>query len=269
MELLDCKKNGYGGRELRRFFVQEINEKDGFLTIAGSEAKHITRVLRMRKGDRLILMDGKGARFQAVIESAGHKEVLVKLEKPIPGPPSSPTKIILCQALLKSRSMDYVVQKTSELGVHSILPFSSERTVVNLEKSKFDNKRRHWEEIAQNAAKQSDREVPADVGPLFSLKDLVKKWKQKDAIKAIMWEEEGAKDLKSILQGTSKMRQFVGIVGPEGGFTRKEIQVAKDAGFNPISMGYRVLRSETAAITLVAIIQYEWGDLTLFPYKLG
>jgi 16S rRNA (uracil1498-N3)-methyltransferase len=248
---------------LRRFFIEEIKERDGFLTIVGSEAKHITRVLRMGRGDRLILMDGKGARFKAVIESAGHKEVLVTLEKPIPRPPSSPAKIILCQAILKSRAMDYVVQKTSELGVHCILPFSSERTVVNLEKDKFENKMRHWGEIAQNAAKQSDREIPADIGPLLSLKDLMERWKQKDAIKVIMWEEEGAKDLKTILRKSPPMREFIGIVGPEGGFTREEIQMAKEAGFTSTSMGYRVLRSETAAITMVAIVQYEWGDLTL------
>ena len=84
-----------------------------------------------------------------------------------------------------------------------------------------------------------------------------------------MWEEEGAKDLKSILKVSSRMRQFVGIVGPEGGFTREEIQMANEAGFTSISMGYRVLRSETAAITMVAIVQYEWGDLSLLPYKLG
>jgi 16S rRNA (uracil1498-N3)-methyltransferase len=159
--------------------------------------------------------------------------------------------------------MDYLVQKTSELGVHCILPFSSERTVVNVEKGNFKNKMRHWTEIAQNAAKQSDREIPADIGPLLSLKDLLAKWKQTDAIKVIMWEEEDAKDLKSILKGPSRTRPFVGIVGPEGGFSGEEIQIAKDAGFTSISMGYRVLRAETAALTLVAIVQYEWGDLTL------
>jgi len=248
---------------LRRFFVEEITERDGFFTIVGSEAKHISRVLRMGRGDRLILMDNKGARFQAVIESAGHIEVLVTLEKPIPIPPPSPAKITLCQALLKPRAMDYVVQKTSELGVNCILPFSSERTVANVEKNKFGNKIRHWEKIAQNAAKQSDRGTPADIGPLISFRDLVAQWKKKDAIKAIMWEEEGAKDLKSILRKSPTMREFMGIVGPEGGFTREEIQVAKEAGFTSISMGYRILRSETAAITMAVIVQYEWGDLTL------
>ena len=248
---------------MRRFFIDEIKEKDGPLAIVGPEAKHIIRVLRMGRGDRLILMDGKGARFQAVIESAGHKEVLVTLEKPLPRLPSSPAKIILCQALLKSVAMDYVVQKTSELGVHSIFPFSSERTVAKVGKEKFENKVRHWGEIAQNAAKQSDRDIPSEIGPLLCLKDLLEKCKRKDVLKAIMWEEEDAKDLKSILKGPSKLRQFVGIVGPEGGFTREEIRMAKEAGFISISMGHRVLRAETAAITMVAVVQYEWGDLTL------
>jgi 16S rRNA (uracil1498-N3)-methyltransferase len=263
---------------LRRFFVEEIEAEDGLCTIRGSEAKHMTRVLRMGRGDRFILMDGKGARFRAIIESAGRREVLVTLEKPLPEPPPSPVEITLCQALLKSRAMDYVIEKTSELGVHRILPFSSERTVVRLNKERFANKKQHWREIAHSAAKQSDRKVPVEIGPLSSFEELVGRTRAEDALKIILWEEEMAKDLMGVLRGSPPftpsqtlplegegrvgVKNFIGIVGPEGGFSEKEVRAAGEAGFVSVSLGQRVLRAETAAITIVAIVQYEWGDLS-------
>ena len=264
---------------MRRFFVEEIEAKDGLCTIRGSEAKHMTRVLRMSRGDRFILMDGKGARFRAIIESAGRGEVLITLEKPLPQPPPSPVEITLCQALLKSRAMNYVIEKTSELGLHRILPFSSERTVVRLNKEKFANKKQRWREIAHSAAKQSDRKTPVEIGPLSTFEELVGKCRGENALKAILWEEEGAKDLKGVLRGLPPftptlpspsrgrvwegVKKFIGIVGPEGGFSQEEVQAAEEAGFVSVSLGQRVLRAETAAITMVAIVQYEWGDLSL------
>ena len=256
-----------------------MDAKDGLCTIRGSEAKHMTRVLRMGRGDRFILMDGKGARFQAIIESAGPREVLVTLEKPLPQPPPSPVEITLCQALLKSRAMDYVIEKTSELVLHRILPFSSERTVVRLNKEKFVNKKLRWHEIAHSAAKQSDRNEPLVIGALSSFKELVGKCRAENALKVILWEEEGATDLKGVLrrpppcipsqtlplegEGRVGVKEFIGIVGPEGGFSREEVQAAEEAGFVSVSLGQRVLRAETAAITMLAIVQYEWGDLSL------
>jgi 16S rRNA (uracil1498-N3)-methyltransferase len=248
---------------LRRFFVENIETKDGLCTIRGSEAKHMTRVMRMGRGDRFILMDGKGARFQAIIVSAGRREVLATLEKALPQPPPSPVEITLCQALLKSRAMDYVIEKTSELGVSRVFPFSSERTVVRLNPEKAVNKRRHWREIAQGAAKQSNRRAPAEIGPFSSFGELVAKCPQENALKVILWEEEAARDLKDLLKASPPPKKFIGMVGPEGGFSQEEVRAAKEAGFTSVSLGQRVLRAETAATTMVAVVQYEWGDLSL------
>ena len=248
---------------MRHFFVDEIRETEGVCSISGSEAKHITRVLRMKAGERFILMDGKGVRFQVVIQSAKPREVLVCLEKPIPKPLPSPVTIILCHALLKSRPMDYLIQKTSELGVDRILPFPSERTITVLKGKRLSSRMRHWREVAQNAAKQSGRHMPAAIEDLCSLKELVKKWQRQDCLKVILWEDEGSKDLKGLLKSSSSIEAFIGIVGPEGGFAKEEIEIARDSGFIPVSLGNRVLRSETAAITMVAIVQYEMGDLSL------
>lgn len=217
----------------------------------------------MQPGDQFILMDGKGTRFQVLIESAGTQEVRGIVEKPLPKPPHSPVKITLCQALPKSRAMDYLIQKTSELGVDCIIPFSSERTVVKFKKDRLANKMRHWREIAQSSAKQSDRGTPTKIESPSSFRELMSKWKGEDALKVVLWEEEGVKDLKALLRASSSVKNFIGMVGPEGGFARDEIDVARDAGFISVSLGNRILRAETAAITIVAIVQYELGDLNL------
>ena len=251
------------GGVLRRFFVQEIAAKESSCTITGSEARHITKALRLGRGDRIILMDSQGVRFQAIIESVAPQRVKVKLEKPLPNPPDSPVKITLCEALLKSQAMDLVIEKSSELGIHAVQPFTSERTVVKLDGSKSENKTRRWREISYGAATQSDGRAPAEIGPLVSFKDLLTTYHKEDALKVIFWEEEDAKDLKGLLRASSPMKKAVGMVGPEGGFTRKEIRMAEEAGFTSVSLGHRVLRAETAAIAMTAIIQYEWGDLSL------
>ena len=115
---------------MRRFFVEEIREGKGALVLRGAEANHIRTVLRMAPGDRLVLLDSRGARYEAVDRLVDRREVTVNLERPLPSPPPSPVEITLCQALLRSHSMDLIIQKTSELGVDRILPFVSERTIV-------------------------------------------------------------------------------------------------------------------------------------------
>jgi 16S rRNA (uracil1498-N3)-methyltransferase len=248
---------------VRRFFVEEIDPQNQSLVIRGPEAKHITRVLRMGMGDRLILMDRRGFRFQCRIESLRGHEVRVILEKPLPAPPESPVGIILCQALLKARAMDFVVQKASELGVERVQPFTSERTVVQTGGQSSSAKVRHWREIALNAAKQSNRAGPPEIALPCSLFDLAARWEHEAVLKMILWEDEKTQDLKALLRGSAPWTTIVGIVGPEGGLSPEEVQMIGNAGFRSVSLGARILRAETAAMTFVAVLQYEWGDLSL------
>jgi 16S rRNA (uracil1498-N3)-methyltransferase len=246
---------------LRRFFVEELAKDKRLFSITGPEARHIIKVLRMEIGDQLILSDGRGARFLASIESASFKEVSVRLEESLPPSPPSPIKTILCQALLKSRNMDYVIQKTSELGVDSIYPFCSDRTVVRLDEDKTAQRMRHWRRVAQSSAKQCDRGVPAEIGPLLKFRELIDKTKAQDALRVIFWEEEDSREFKDLLDSSQDVGAFVGIVGPEGGFSKNEVYEAREAGFVSVTLGHRILRAETAAITMVALVQYVLGDL--------
>ncbi|MBW1996578.1 MAG: 16S rRNA (uracil(1498)-N(3))-methyltransferase [Deltaproteobacteria bacterium] len=246
---------------MRRFFLKEAPVRGKPAVISGKEARHIIRVLRMGRGDRLILIDPEGNRFFGIIQSLGTKSVTLAIEKPAPKPSPSPVEILLCQALLKSRAMDMVIQKASEIGVDRIIPFTSERTVVKLDQERFGIKRNHWEEIALSSAKQCDRTTPMKIGPLRVFQDLVSATGDLEGLKVILWEQERTQDLKSLLRTSSRSKKFIALVGPEGGFSSREIQLARQAGFVPVSLGDRILRAETASVAIATIAQYEWGDL--------
>jgi len=244
----------------KRFLVEDLEIKNGVCVIAGREAHHISRVLRMGRGDTMVLLDGKGGRFLAEIESVSREAIKVQIKKPLDPVQPSPFEITLCQSVIKSAPMDYLIQKTSELGVARIFPFFSSRSVVRLEGNKREKKRHRWMEIAHNAAKQCNRDIPAKIGLPASFDQQLTNLEKAPGLKVILWEQETSQDLKGLLEHYGP-RIFTGMVGPEGGFTPEEVSRAQHAGFIPVSMGNRILRAETAALVLVAIVQYEWGDL--------
>lgn len=251
------------GLFMRRFFVDESVGTHGTVAITGAEARHIATVLRMEPGDRIVLLDKGGSRFLAVIKELTRRHVLVDIEKPLCAPDPSPVRITLCQALLKSNPMDLLIEKTSELGVDRILPYIAERSVVKAVGERGHGKVRHWQEIAQSAAKQADRARPAEIGPLQSFHETIEGLCKESALKILLWEREETRTLKDLFRSGSAAPEILALVGPEGGFTEREVKRAAQAGFVPVSLGRRILRAETAAITLVAILQYEWGDLSL------
>jgi len=246
---------------LRRFMVDEIRPENGSVSIRGQEARHISKVLRIGPGDSIILMDRKGARFLARIESVGPNEVTVSLLESLQPPPCSPLEITLCQSVLRPGPMDFVIQKTSELGVTHIFPFVAERTVVRPDEKGRANKLRHWEEIASGASKQSNRGRPPGIHPVLPFSELLTQFKTGKQLKVMLWEGEETQDLKGVIRNHESGPGAIGIIGPEGGFAPAEVERAVSAGFEPVSMGQRILRAETAAIAFVAVLQYEWGDL--------
>ncbi len=248
---------------MRRFMVEHIGPEEGSVRVSGPEARHMTRVLRMGRGDRVVLMDETGARWQAVIQSVGKDEAWLLLERSLPAPEPSPLEITVCPALLKSRPMDLLIQKASELGAARIQPMVSQRSTVQLEGRRLSSRLRHWKEIAKSAAKQADRPTPARVDAPVSLRELVLEWSGRPAARVLLWESEEACDLKGFLRDRPAPAVAVAVVGPEGGFHAEEVERASRAGFQPVSLGRRVLRAETAAITVTGLLQYEWGDLSV------
>jgi 16S rRNA (uracil1498-N3)-methyltransferase len=251
------------GAKLRRFFVDTVIPTTGVVSITGREARHICSVLRMKRADTLAIMDGKGNLFEASIEKLHSKEVKVRISKSITPALSSPIEISLGLAVIKSHSMDYLIQKVTELGISSITPFYSERTVTKLRRDQLTNKMDRWTEIMKSACKQCGRPILPNLKPPSPFPELTKKTPAKKTLKIILWEDEDKTDLKKVLRSTSPVSHILAIVGPEGGFTQSEINLAREAGFQTISLGSSILRTETAAVSLVAIIQYEWGVLNI------
>lgn len=248
---------------MRRFYVGDAPGEGGLISLTGKEANHIRNVLRMKRGDTLSVMDGKGHLFEAIIEEIHHKGVRVKIIKVLPPPPPSPVEIHLAQALIKSHPMDFLIQKATELGVSSISPFTAQRTAVRLEGEHLARKMEHWEEIMKAACKQCGRPTLPTLNPPLPFEALIGNAPHQGTLKVLLWEAEEVADLKGLLRSMGPLPRIVAIVGPEGGFSPSEILIAREAGLRIVSLGTRVLRAETAAITLVSIIQYEWGDLNL------
>lgn len=248
---------------MRRFFVEKIIPTGGFLSITGKEARHIVTVLRMKKGETLILMDREGQSFEATIEAVHYKEVKVRITKTIPPLPPSPIEMSLAQAIIKSHPMEYLIKKVTELGIGSIHPFYSERTVIKLKPEQLKNKMDRWMEIMKSACKQCGRVTLPTLNTPLPFEELINTVPNKKTLKVLLWEDEDKVDLKRLLTSMSFEPHVFAIVGPEGGFTSNEINRAREAGFQIISLGNRILRAETAAVSLISIIQYEWGDLNL------
>ncbi len=245
---------------MRLFYVEKIDPSSKTCIIKGSEARHIYKVLRMDVGDTLFLMDGKGKRYRAVIKKIEHGSVYVKIEGAFESPEDPPVKIVLCISLIRSDPFDLVIQKTSELGVDTIQPFYSERTIVRIPEERLKERMRHWNEVAKSAAKQCGRKKPINLLEPVFLDELLERIRDDKALKIFLWEKEEKISIKSVLKG-SDCKKIIGIIGPEGGFSKSEVEKIKKANIKAVSLGKRILRSETAAIAFSAIVQYELGDI--------
>ena len=248
---------------MKRLLVEDIAPSLDRLTITGKEARYINKVLRMKKGHEVIIMDGKGRSFECTIEKVSYQAVTVRVIEPIPPQPPSPIAITLCQALIKSQAMDYVIQKATELGVGAIQVFFSERTVIKIEPAHTAAKINRWKEIMKSSCRQCNRADLPSLEPPVPFQEMVESAPQSEILKILLWENEETVKLKEIVNRTSPPPRIWAVVGPEGGFTPDEIDAARESGFQIVSLGNRILRAETAVLSLLSIIQYEWGDLNL------
>ncbi|MFW6115383.1 MAG: RsmE family RNA methyltransferase, partial [Thermodesulfobacteriota bacterium] len=185
---------------MRRFFIEHIPGEGCLISITGKEANHIRNVLRMKPGDSLTLMDGKGHLFEAIIKESGRKGVEAKIIKTLQAPPPSPVKIHLAQALIKPRHMDLLIQKATELGVSSITPFLSERTALKVSAEQLARKMDHWNEIMKAACKQSGSSSLPALNPPASFEELIGNGGHEGMLKILLWEAEKEKDLKAVLR---------------------------------------------------------------------
>ena len=246
--------------KIRRFKIDKkfICGQEAFLQDPG-EIRHIRNVLRMKAGDPVILFDGEGLEYAATIQSVSSAKISLALSSsPEQGAAESPLRLILGLGILKSSKFDWVLQKATELGVTEIVPFYSLRVVPHVEGRKISLRQNRWEKIAAEAAKQCGRAKVPRVHPPLSFAEVLS-LETGDATRILLWEEERAGGMQDLRhrEGSS----FFVLVGPEGGFSAEEASQAQKAGFYSLRLGPRILRAETAALAIIAWLQFSFGDL--------
>ncbi len=240
------------------FYVEKenINEASSFVSITGEDVNHIKNVLRLKQGEKVTVCDGQGADFLCIIDRVGDREITLNILEKSKSSGELLNKIYLFQGLPKKDKMELVVQKATELGAFSIVPVMMNRSVVKLEDSKKEEKKlQRWNQIALSGAKQSKRGIIPKVLPVMKYKEALEFAKKECGIVLVPYENErGIAYTKEILDNI-KNEKTVGIfIGPEGGFEDFEIEMAKERDCKIISLGNRILRTETAALAAMTLV---------------
>ncbi len=247
---------------MKRFFVEKISDGEKTVLITGKELHHLRDVLRLKKSDEVTVFDGKGGEFIGRIETLSRNEAHIVIEKRSQVLRESRFEIILCHGIAKGEKMDIVIQKATELGVSKIIPFVTPRVVSRLKGEQIARKTQRWQHIAVEAVKQCGRSIVPQIEEPVTFMEILRRYpmSDKNRFKIIPWEGERKNNLKDILK-TGKFSGCVVLIGPEGGFSDEEICEATKTGFLPVMLGPRILRTETAGIAIMAILQYELGDI--------
>lgn len=245
---------------MNRFFVNPEKINNNLVTIDGEDAAHILKVLRLKEGDLIEVCDGMGTDYRGRLIKTAKGEVEVLLEDPKPSTGEPKTKVTLYQGLPKSSKMDLVIQKCVELGIYSIVPVVTARTVVNLSNpDKEHRKVMRWQKIAQEAAKQSGRGIIPKVHRPILYDEVIDK--VSDPIKLLPWEEERSTGLRKALERADRAQNISILIGPEGGFEQDEIMKAKERGWKVVTLGPRILRTETAGMAVLSAIMFYMGEM--------
>jgi len=250
-----------------RFFITPDQIAGTKIVVTGDDLRHIRTVLRKEPGDLLTLLDGRGMEYSARIVESGRDgmvcEMVTQSKHGIAGP-----RITLGQGLPKSDKMDWIVQKATELGVSSIVPLVTERTIVKI---KDEEKRvARWQKICREAAMQSDRPDMPMVKAIQPIRDFIFSLDPGSltltpdtsvpgprTLLLCPW-EEGTQPIKEVLRGKKGIEKVVVLIGPEGGFSQAEADLAKKTGFHLVSLGPNILRTETAAVAVLSMVGYEY-----------
>jgi 16S rRNA (uracil1498-N3)-methyltransferase len=217
-------------------------------------ARHVSGALRMQAGAELILFNGRGGEFAAAIASVERKRVAVTVTAYIEREAESPLPVHLGIVMSRGDRMDWVVQKSTELGVQAITPLTSERCEVRLQQDRVQKKITHWQQIARSACEQCGRNRVPEIGSVAPLADWTRASSAK--LKLVLHHRSAARALDGQTPGSVAL-----LIGPEGGLTAAEIEVSEGCGFLPLALGTRVLRTETAPLAALAILQARWGDM--------
>ncbi|MBC8572439.1 16S rRNA (uracil(1498)-N(3))-methyltransferase [Jingyaoa shaoxingensis] len=242
---------------MHRFFVEEPAMGANSITITSGDVNHIKNVLRMSVGDKICVINGQNNKeYYCEITALGSDTVDTRICEIRESDQELANEIVLFQGLPKSDKMELIIQKAVELGVHTIVPVSTDRTVVKLDAKKEANKRKRWMSISESAAKQSGRLRIPEVTQVVSFKEALEMAGKMD-VRLIPYElAEGMEKTREVMSGIQPGQSVAVFIGPEGGFESSEIEKAREIGVQSITLGKRILRTETAGLVTLAMLVY-------------
>lgn len=244
---------------MHHFFVAPSDVEQDRVFIKGSDARHIAKVLRLIKGDKITVSDGAKNLYKVELANVALNVVECRIIESISIETQPYFKLTLMQCLPKSSKMELVIQKGTELGVNCFVPLMCKRTIVKLDEKSIKTKLRRWKKIAYEAAKQSRRLTVPEVLEPVSLREAIEKIDEK-ALILMPWEGEQAVLLKDVLSEYEKLNRAYVIIGPEGGFETEEVELAKKHNAKIVSLGKRIMRTETAGLYVASVLVYLFGE---------
>lgn len=245
---------------MHKFFVNSENIAGNRICIKGEDVNHIYKVLRLRENDEILVSNGMGREYISKILDINKHEVVCEAVESFDNTSEPPVNITLYQGLPKAQKMELIVQKCVEIGVVKFQPVITQRVVVKIDGKDISNKMDRWNKIAEEAAKQSNRGILPAVLPPISFEKAVEELKNMD-IAVIPYEKEKSKGVREAFSAASSYKKIGILIGPEGGFEESEVAVCMQEGIKPITLGPRILRTETAGMVASSIILYEIGDM--------
>lgn len=240
-----------------RFFIEDGISSGSEIRISGSDYNHIKNVLRMKKGEEVLISDGKDREYLCAIAEFTEEEVVLDIVDIMGTSRELPTKITLFQGLPKGDKMEQIIQKTVELGVTEIVPVAMKRCVVKLDAKKAGKKVERWNGIALSAAKQSKRGIIPEVKDVVSYQEAVKMASSMDGFLVPYENAEGIEGARKLVASMKGKKSIAVFIGPEGGFEDSEIELALANGASTLTLGKRILRTETAGMTMLSILMFE------------
>ena len=241
---------------MQQFFAEPSWIEENRILMRGADVNHMKNVLRMKPGEDVRINDGAGKTYLCCISAYEEQTAVLDILKELDSDTELPSRIVLFQGLPKGDKMEWIVQKAVELGAYSVVPFAARRSVVKLDEKKAAKKQARWQAIAKGAAEQSGRGIVPEIQSVQTFGEALKTAEELDVILIPYELEEGMKETTRVIENIEP-GQSVGIfIGPEGGFEEEEVELAKAAGAYPVTLGKRILRTETAGLTALSILTY-------------
>ena len=237
-----------------RIYVKASLESGNTLELSKSQSHYVTNVLRLKPGDQLSVFNGDGGEYASTIKTLDKRHAIIQLDQFIKTDIESPLRIHLGQGIARGERMDWILQKSVELGVADMTPLSTQRSNVKIPNDRRESRLQHWQAVVSSACEQTGRNtVPA----VHDIKTTLAWLQHTDAELKLVLHHRAEQAISTLQAKPASVALFI---GPEGGLTKEEIAIAKQCGFQSIQMGLRVLRTETASLTAIAALQTLFGD---------